>query len=77
MALFSLHQSSLNIIMMKTATKNVKPDEEKEEQLYPDEPPSRDKRPDYNPSEMVIKEMMHQNEISYEEALHLLRNPAE
>lgn len=36
-----------------------------------------DLRPDYNPSEVTIKEMMVVKNCSYEEALHILRNPTQ
>lgn len=38
---------------------------------------STDKRPDYYPDKMVIKEVMHQKDMSENEAISLLRNPAD
>lgn len=34
-----------------------------------------DIRPEYNPSDVSIKEMMAMKSCTYDEALHLLRNP--
>lgn len=36
---------------------------------------SEDTRPDYNPSEVTITEMMHMKNVDRDEALRILRNP--